>query len=66
MSMSSDQKRANRNWMKNNPGHPPQMREYFQELDANLSTSDIWVTTTTTSTSSSSSSSSSSTTSTTN
>ena len=45
-----------RNWMKTNPGLPSEFREFFNVLDRDLRTNDIWSTTTTTSSSSSTSS----------
>ena len=62
--MSTKDRMELRNWMKTNPGLPSQFREFFNVLDRDLRTNDIWSTTTTTSSSSSSSSSSSTTSST--
>lgn len=56
-----------RQWAKNNPGIPPEMREWFQLIDETIGTSygGFITTTTTTSTTSSSSTTTSSSTSTT-
>lgn len=36
-----------RDFVENNPGIPPEMRKYFQGVNAALTLGDLWVTTTT-------------------
>jgi len=64
--MSSKDRLEIRNWVKNNPGVHPKLREFFQVLDRDLKANNVWSTTTTTTsttTTSSTTTSSSSTTS---
>lgn len=61
--MSTKDKLEIRQWVQTNPGLPPQLREYFQALEARLRTNNIWPTTTTTTSSTTSTTSSSSSTS---
>lgn len=46
--MSSKDRLEIRNWVKNNQGLPPQLREFFEVLDRDLKANNIWSTTTTT------------------
>lgn len=62
MSASNDNRNRLRNWVKTNPGLQPELREFFQILDRDLKSNDVWSTTTTTTTSSSTTSSSTTTT----
>lgn len=47
-----------RRWVETNPGLPPELRDYFQKLNARLTANDIWPTTTTSTTTTTTSSSS--------
>jgi len=58
--MSSKDRIELRKFMKTNPGIPARMREYFEQLDKDLRSNNIWSTTTTTTTSTTTSTSSTS------
>lgn len=59
--MSSKDYLELRNWMKSNPGRPPEERAYFTALDASLRSAGVWPTTTTSTTSTTSTSTTSTT-----
>lgn len=61
--MSSKDRLEIRNWVKNNPGVHPKLREFFQVLDRDLKANNVWSTTTTTTSTTTTTTSSSSTTS---
>jgi hypothetical protein len=46
--MSSKDRLEIRNWVKNNPGVHPKLREFFEVLDRDLKANNVWSTTTTT------------------
>lgn len=60
--MSSKDYLEQRRWVETNPGLPPELRDYFQKLNARLTANNIWPTTTTSTTTTSTTSSSSTTT----